>query len=196
MSFQHFNISIPNQSRKRVRISIPNQSRKHKLLKSSPLRTLWNYVGQRKKFLDCFGGCGDSYWWKEDVSIAFTKPKTGDFFGQEKPDPFNVTNNNPFEVPDRPRIQVTVKHGMMICWECFVKKSEQELMLIFDNVKSQWMKNHSNPERIQQIRDYKLLLPIRTTTGIFKKEMTEIPKESNSSFFNRKILRTIFSLSH
>lgn len=142
--------------------------RKKKLLKSSSLRRLFNYIGKRKNFLDCFGGCGDSLWWKEDTSIAFTKPEPADS-GMENEQHFNFRN----KCSDEPRIHVDITYGMMICFQCFVKKTEQELMLIFDNVKMQWMKNKSTQKEIQKIKGYKLLVPVRTTKRVFKKEILD-----------------------
>ena len=167
-------------------------TRKRNLLKTSRFKRILNRVGPRKHFLNCFG-CGDNLWWKEDVSIAFRKPEQEEFDwnGEEG---FSLDHQNFYKVPHEDINFIVYKHGVVICRECFVKKSEKEFIEIFENVKKKWLKNKTNPQELERIRNYQLFLPIRTTKGTFKREMSATINASANSFLGARLLRKVFSL--
>ena len=161
-------------------IDIPSKHRKTNLLKTSSLRTLRNLLSPQKDYSNCFG-CGDNFWWKQDVSIAFKKPaqKEFDWSGEED---FSPEYENYYIVPHEDTNLIVYRHGVAICRECFAKKSEKELIEVFENAKKNWLRNKTNPEEIERINKYELFLPIRTIKGTFKKEVSAKISSLNKLF--------------
>lgn len=156
-------------NKKLVSIPIGNKPKKKQLFQSR-FRFIWNRIGQMKKSTGCFG-CGDSLWWKENVAMAYTEHEPNEYqFGdyspevKEKLQELKLTGKADV-------IFLGIRSGVNICRECFINKSERELIEIFETVaKPRWMKGKSL-EQVEKIRNYNLYIPIRTTGQIFKKEM-------------------------
>lgn len=174
----------------RLAFDISENFRKKKLLKSSRFNRILNRIGPRKYFLNCFG-CGDSLWWKEDVSMAFRKPEQEVETYEDGFSPQQYQNF--YEVPNEDANLIVYRHGVIICNECLTKKSEAELIEIFEKVKKKWLKNKTHAEEIDRINNYRLFLPIRTTKGMFKKELSST-NPGNQSFPGFRLLKKMFSL--
>jgi len=136
----------------RIRKSFDLSKAKYKnnKLYSSKYKWFWNFISKYKKILKCFG-CNDSFWWKKDISVAYIS---------NDEDEYTYKDYSPKKL-----------RGYIICQQCFVNKSEPELSIVFETVvKPLWMKN-KNIENIERVKKYKIYIPVRTTQGLFKKEI-------------------------
>ncbi len=126
------------------------------------------------------------------MSMAFKKPAPKEFDWSSEEDS-TPEYENYYNVPHEDTNLIIYRHGVAICRECFVKKSEKELIEVFENAKKNWLRNKTKPEEIERINKYELFLPIRTIKGTFKKEVSARISSGEKSFLGTRLLRKVFS---